>query len=251
MTVHVTFTKCRSKSYDEVCAITRKLGGTVAEDGSGQLDVSGIDLMENGPLVMRLCQLCATWRSMTFYVDGKVARGAALWILLMRFLECYYGWQSSTNTKAYCRGIPSWCRSDPIRSRTFGCRMLSDLVGHQFREENWWDCGELDSGGRFHVDKKRLLEVLEIEARKKMLFNCPQFSIERIRKIVAEELPDVIDPRVEAGWTYVTVNGRRTGIAPKPRTDDNPFMLRLVKGERVRMLQEAKAREENEDDDLQ
>lgn len=182
----IEFARSKSVYYGKACDLVKKLGGKVAADGSGHVELGeghGKPLKDIAALVA----LVRPWKHTVVRSGGEKLTGWHLSILLRNLLECHKGWEGSVNQKRWCQKTPKYCKQMEI---AFGCRLLCDLVG--WGDESWVECGERDAAGVMHLDKKRLAECLMMEAERKALILCPKFDHCRVEEYVDTVLPKVI-----------------------------------------------------------
>lgn len=180
------FGKSKSVSYPKACALLKKLGGTIAPDGSGRIELAeghGKSIEDFATLVGYV----KSWKHTVVHSGKEKMHGWHFNALLRNILDCHQGWEGSVNQKRWCQKTPKYCKQLEI---AFGCRLLCDLVG--WGDESWAECGERDANGVMHLDKPRLIECLLMEADRKALSLCPKFDHCRIEEYVNTVLPEVI-----------------------------------------------------------
>jgi len=221
----IRFEKSRSQNYARACALVERLGGAVDDDGTAVLVLKTAAVREHGEDVVSLMEIIRTWKTTAITLGRTRFSAFHIWMEVRKLLDCYDAYETSVNQRRYC----SQPREHRGVATGFGCRLLDDLIG--WGKEAWWECGDIDGKGVFHVDKKRLLWVLNVEAEKKALNLCPAFDFERVRELVEKVFPDTINPEIDKGWRYVSEHGMRVGVEPRDEYSSGGIGVRVNVGE--------------------
>jgi hypothetical protein len=190
--LEIIFKKSKSKNYEGALNIALAMGGETIYGGV-RLVVPEYKLLNAYRDLFPLVEIIGKWKGTSAKFRGKPVN-------LFRFIFMQYHrvgecgeCKTESGDKNYCDhefDVPNW-----------GCKQIINVLSRnsgpgEYKRSGvfWYNYGHFDSAGVWWIDKDWLFSKLMQEIEEKALDVCPYFDIERIKKVVYNDLPGFIIP---------------------------------------------------------
>jgi len=190
--ITISFGHSSSKKRDEAISHAKQQTSYFTE-GEGKNQIHGAkfilkeDEIEN---IFTMLDLTSGWKTQKIEIDNKIIKSTelrpSLWCIRQKISE-----KASLD---YCRK-----GEDDRKANKFGCR---NMYFTEFETDHWVEFGYIDSTNcRWIFERDKINRKIEEEIER--LKFCPLFNPEKVRR-VAEHLPDMIDPRKDKNWAFIS-----------------------------------------------
>lgn len=173
----LTFIKSRSKKFQHALNHAATLGATF--DGETvRLEVPTADLLYLYPKMIPLLKLAQGWtHTKATYKGNRVATVNFVFRIWQEICEC----------SLQRRDGPGW-RCHRINKLL---RYGTDPGDYEKSNRYWYNYGEFDDTGLWHINKKMIYDVLMKQVEERAIDSCPFFCNKRLWELV-QNLPEII-----------------------------------------------------------
>lgn len=161
-----------------------------------------------------LYDIVRSWKSSSLLVDGVMRTDIDPWTAL----DCFNRRSRAFDPDEYC-----FARDDETdkNDNDFGCRRTGINLYSYYGLKGF---GQMDRHGNFHVDKPRMLHMAKQNLQEYAL--CPALDMHKILASI-ESIPDIINPKRNRDWEYVTdwEDGKDIAIAVRKKRPRDAFFV--------------------------
>ncbi len=227
--LEIKFGKSASQNYSKALKYLKKFNNAKQIDENNNLNTIILDkeeLIKKYKVVESLWMTIGNWKTSDIHFNDKEIEFNELRELL-QVIECSAKYNSAV--------IPeNHCKSDYLKEG-WGCKYLNTInkensesyYHHYSRDIAWYHFGEFKAENIWHVNKDKIKNTLDREAKLKNLYLCEVFDIEKVFNIV-DGFPDEIDVTESDYWDIEyeentdssTVEKRPLRIIPKNIRDN-------------------------------
>ena len=153
----------------------------------------------------RLYKSIKSWKGTLIHINDEIVsqKDVSKWLI------CY------RDKVAFLKSNPLFCwGASTFTANIFGCHRTKVRDSDWSWNGCWYSIGELDKTGIFHTDKKRIVALIIDNLQP--YYICPALNPVHIM-LGLKIIPDIIDPRKDERWEYVTLSGGKP-IGVKPAT---------------------------------
>ncbi|NLC47618.1 MAG: zinc ribbon domain-containing protein [Firmicutes bacterium] len=198
----ISFSKSTSPNFARALAMAKAAPQFIESvDEFGNTVYQAIYDAEHYLQFVALYELISNWKSCFVFINNQMVDRK-----IIGSINYCYGDKVRSGNPNFCFGASEWTENP------FGCHRAQMHRG----KDPWYSFGHFDASGKFRVDIERIINelLLRLEPYK----YCPALDINDVVRR-AQELPRVIDPRIELEWDYTTYyladGSTQKGIIPK------------------------------------
>lgn len=216
-TITIEFGKSSSANYTAAVQAAKQYP-TYEEIGEGK-DIRHKVTFDSESLssAAELLDLVGRWKSTTFTIDGKLVSASKVW----PGLSCYIERSKAFDPTEYCFGKDD---AERYNDNDLGCRHCGI---NPYSWQGLKGFGSMTADGAFVVDKERLRH--EVFRNLEDYVWCPALDQKKIEEKL-KRIPDVIDPRKNRQWEYITEyeGGKEIAVAvrKKSRASEQGYVVK-------------------------
>ena len=185
----ISFTRSRSPNYTRAKKIAMDLGA-IQQGDAIIITLTGTQLLFAYKDLLDLLAIISKWTGCKGEFNGKEVDA-------YRFLLHQYNSIRECSMSMYEHKAEDHCWINPDRPG-WGCKFLDAIhpsnvgTGYNVRHKHWYNYGEFNDSGQWIINKDTIFKKLKGQAEAKGLECCPFFEIDKLKRLVYEDLPDEI-----------------------------------------------------------